>query len=243
MVQISASVLLAVLVGVVATFVIYVGLTICFAREAFHWLWRGMTKPLGVVLLIGVAILTMAAATQINLTNQVAGILPSGNGGTGTASTLTGLVRGGSAYTAAELSGDVTTSGSNATTVVSTHITGGTNTDLAVFNSTGNIVPYGGASTCTGANVVQTITAAGGVTCLATLVGTFADNEVPTGTINGANTTFTLAHTPSPALSLNCFLNGVQQRAAGADFTLATATLTYGTAPLTGATLVCNYRY
>lgn len=40
------------------------------------------------------------------------------NGGTGTASTLTGLVRGsGSAMTAAELSGDVTTSASNATTV------------------------------------------------------------------------------------------------------------------------------
>jgi hypothetical protein len=40
-------------------------------------------------------------------------------GGTGTASTLTGLVRGNSsAMTAAELSGDVTTSGSNAATVV-----------------------------------------------------------------------------------------------------------------------------
>jgi len=40
------------------------------------------------------------------------------NGGTGTASTLTGLVRGSaSAMTAAELSGDVTTSGSNAVTL------------------------------------------------------------------------------------------------------------------------------
>jgi hypothetical protein len=41
------------------------------------------------------------------------------NGGTGTGSTLTGLVRGNSsAMTAAELSGDATTSGSNAVTVV-----------------------------------------------------------------------------------------------------------------------------
>jgi hypothetical protein len=41
-----------------------------------------------------------------------------GNGGTGTASTLTGLMRGNaSAMTAAELSGDATTSGSNAVTV------------------------------------------------------------------------------------------------------------------------------
>ena len=38
------------------------------------------------------------------------------NGGTGTGSTLTGLVRGGSPMTASELSGDCTTSGSNAVT-------------------------------------------------------------------------------------------------------------------------------
>ncbi len=41
-----------------------------------------------------------------------------GQGCTGTASTLTGLLRGGSPYTGAELSQDVTTSGSNAATVV-----------------------------------------------------------------------------------------------------------------------------
>ena len=46
-------------------------------------------------------------------------VVPVANGGTGTGSTLTGLVRGNaSAMTAAELSGDVTTSGSNVTTVV-----------------------------------------------------------------------------------------------------------------------------
>lgn len=71
----------------------------------------------------------------------------------------------------------------------------------------------------------------------------FADNEVPSGSINGVNATFTLAHTPSPALSLTCFENGVDQRAAGADFTLATATITYGVAPPTGYTLNCNYRW
>ncbi len=48
----------------------------------------------------------------------IASPLPVANGGTGTASTLTGLVRGSaSAMTAAELSGDATTSGSNAVTV------------------------------------------------------------------------------------------------------------------------------
>jgi hypothetical protein len=49
--------------------------------------------------------------------------------------------------------------------VVSTHITGAVNTDLAVFNSTGGLGNYAGAA-CTGSQVVQTITASGGVTCL-----------------------------------------------------------------------------
>lgn len=49
--------------------------------------------------------------------DQLLAALPVASGGTGTASTLTGLVRGSaSAMTAAELSGDCTTSGSNAVT-------------------------------------------------------------------------------------------------------------------------------
>ncbi len=56
--------------------------------------------------------------TGLPLTTGVTGVLPTANGGTGTASTLTGIVRGGSPLTAAELSGDATTSGSNAVTVV-----------------------------------------------------------------------------------------------------------------------------
>jgi hypothetical protein len=50
--------------------------------------------------------------------SNVTGTVGVANGGTGTGSTLTGLVRGSaSAMTAAELSGDVTTSGSNAVTI------------------------------------------------------------------------------------------------------------------------------
>lgn len=53
--------------------------------------------------------------SAVGLTTDVSGVLPIANGGTGTASTLTGLVRGNaSAMTAAELSGDCATSGSNA---------------------------------------------------------------------------------------------------------------------------------
>jgi len=71
---------------------------------------------------------------------------------------------------------------------------------------------------------------------------TFADTEVPSGTVNGANTVFTLANAPSPAASLVLFLNGVAQRPAGVDYTLSGLTITYVTAPLTGETHVCWYR-
>jgi hypothetical protein len=54
---------------------------------------------------------------QASLTTDVSGVLPIANGGTNTSSTLTGIVRGGSALTASELSGDATTSGSNSVTV------------------------------------------------------------------------------------------------------------------------------
>ncbi len=65
-----------------------------------------------------VSIMTVSA---LSLTADVSGTLPVANGGTGTASTLTGLMRGSaSAMTAAEISGDCTTSGSNAITCTKT---------------------------------------------------------------------------------------------------------------------------
>ena len=71
----------------------------------------------------------------------------------------------------------------------------------------------------------------------------FADAEIPSGTINGSNTSFTLAHTPSPTASLQCKENGLYQRAGGNDYTLSGVTITYGVAPPTGATLICDYRF
>jgi hypothetical protein len=68
---------------------------------------------------------TLPLTTAGLVTTTAGGVIGSestatiGQGGTGTGSTLTGLVRGSaSAMTAAELSGDVTTSGSNVATVV-----------------------------------------------------------------------------------------------------------------------------
>ncbi len=60
----------------------------------------------------------------VALAADVSGTLPVANGGTGTASTLVGLMRGNAtAMTAAELSGDITTSGSNATTIAANAVT------------------------------------------------------------------------------------------------------------------------
>lgn len=67
--------------------------------------------------------LCFAASTLIDAAHQLKGLVPIANGGTNTSSTLTGIVRGGSAYTAAELSGDVTTSGSNAATIAASAVT------------------------------------------------------------------------------------------------------------------------
>jgi hypothetical protein len=81
------------------------------------------SKKLVAAILIGMLVFTLAARSLTNLATQVTGVLAVVNGGTGTASTLTGLVRGsGTAMTAAELSGDVTTSGSNAATLAKLNV-------------------------------------------------------------------------------------------------------------------------
>jgi hypothetical protein len=66
--------------------------------------------------------------------------------------------------------------------------------------------------------------------------------ETPTGAINGANTTFTLAATPT-ANTEEVFLNGIlQEPGAGNDYTISSATITMLSAPLTGDRLRVNYR-
>jgi hypothetical protein len=66
--------------------------------------------------------------------------------------------------------------------------------------------------------------------------------ETPTGAINGANTTFTLAATPTVNTE-EVFLNGIlQEPGAGNDYTISGATITMLSAPLTGDRLRVNYR-
>lgn len=96
-----------------------------------------------------------------------------------------------------------------------------------------------------GSNVTLTDTGGGAIQVTAAGAGAvnFADAETPSGTINGVNTTFTLAAAPSPAGSLELFLNGVLQKAGGADYTLSSATITTTVAPQTGDVLLAWYRH
>ena len=72
----------------------------------------------------------------------------------------------------------------------------------------------------------------------------FSDGETPAGSINGSNATFTLAFTPSPAASLDLFLNGLLMKPA-VDFTLSANTIAFLTAstPQIGDILTASYRY
>lgn len=57
-------------------------------------------------------------------------------------------------------------------------------------------------------------------------LGGFVDGEEPAGTVDGANATFVLAHTPAPAFSLSLYRNGLYQKQ-GLDYTLTGSTVVF----------------
>jgi hypothetical protein len=75
------------------------------------------------------------------------GTLAIARGGTNTGSTLTGIVRGGASFSAAELSGDATTSGSNVVTVVRAAKTDALSTTGASVDVSGS-APSGSSQAC-----------------------------------------------------------------------------------------------
>jgi hypothetical protein len=69
----------------------------------------------------------------------------------------------------------------------------------------------------------------------------FVFNEAPTGSINGSNTTFTLANTPTSS-TISLYQNGIRLKpGAGNDYTVSGATITMITAPMTGDYLSADY--
>ena len=70
----------------------------------------------------------------------------------------------------------------------------------------------------------------------------FVDKETPSGNVNGSNTSFVLANTPTSG-SEHIYLNGMlQDVGAGNDYTISSATITMLTAPLTGEKIRVSYR-
>jgi len=72
----------------------------------------------------------------------------------------------------------------------------------------------------------------------------FVDSEVPSGTVNGTNPTFTLANTPTTG-TVHLYRNGIRQKAgSGNDYQISAATITFetGNEPQTGDLLLADYR-
>jgi hypothetical protein len=74
-------------------------------------------------------------------------------------------------------------------------------------------------------------------------LNTIIIRETPSGTIDGANTAFTLAFSPDPAGCEEVYLNGVlQEPGAGNDYTISGTAITFLTAPSSGSRLKVSYR-
>lgn len=71
----------------------------------------------------------------------------------------------------------------------------------------------------------------------------FATRQTPSGTVNGTNTSFTLAQSTNVAGSEEVFLNGLLQNASGNDYSISTNVVTFTSAPVSGDVILVNYRY
>lgn len=127
--------------------------------------------------------------------------------------------------------------------------------DNDIPSSFGKIKSINGATgpaiTIAGGTGISVGTVGNVITVSSTVIGAgnFADNETPSGTINGTtgsdgNPTFTLANSPSPTGSLVLVKNGLVQFQ-GTAYTLAGSTITYQATyiPVTGDLHRAWYRY
>jgi hypothetical protein len=151
--------------------------------------------------------------------------------------------------------GFITSPGGNGIVISASHPTAGSEIDIystiyAITNDNQfNIFPVSGVgatldiSSLAASSKIFTFPNKSGTFAMTSDIPSFADAETPSGTINGSNVTFTLAHTPSPVASLQLFVNGQYMTAGGVDYTLSTATITFVVAPPTSSIIRAHYRY
>ncbi|MGD0775739.1 MAG: hypothetical protein ABSC05_23235, partial [Candidatus Solibacter sp.] len=168
-----------------------------------------------------------ALATQVTATH-LASALPVNQGGTGTSGTLLGLVRGSaSAMTAAELSGDATTSGSNAVTLAANKRLRTCVIDNDTQSATALVAAqFSGGCQIPAASTIVEVDAIGGT---GVLTGTAAAPTV-TGT-----SSFNLGkYTPSSGASITGLISAALATASGKACALPTAGT--ATCPIMGIT-------
>jgi hypothetical protein len=127
----------------------------------------------------------------------------------------------------------------------------GSVTTVSVVSTNGFAGSVANASTTPAITISTTITGLlkgnGTAISAATLGSDYVDNasfitrETPTGTVNGSNTSFSLANTPTAGTEL-VFLNGMlQEPGSGNDYTISGATITYLAAPASGDKIRVSY--
>lgn len=127
----------------------------------------------------------------------------------------------------------------------------GTVTTVSVVNANGFSGTVANAGTTPAITMQTTVTGllkGNGTAISAATAGTdfmapssFVTRETPTGSVNGANVTFTLANTPIAGTEC-VYLNGLLQEPGGNDYSITTNTITFVTAPATGDRLRVNYQ-
>lgn len=67
------------------------------------------------------------------------------------------------------------------------------------------------------------------------------EQEVPSGTINGANTNFVLTYTPIATKAVFVYLDGILVQQSKYSVNLGTKTVTFNTAPVAGQDVYVSY--
>lgn len=99
--------------------------------------------------------------------------------------------------------------------------------------------PLSQFATTTSAQFFSVVT--DGVGTTGKVVGTtaFVFNETPTGTVNGVNTSFTIANTPLTG-SVKVFVNGLRKKLT-TDYSVSGTTITFVDIPATGSDIIIDY--
>lgn len=113
----------------------------------------------------------------------------------------------------------------------------GTGGQVYIANSSGVLTPVTLSGDVSSVSNTGSVALASGVM----KATNYITRETPSGSVNGSNTSYTLANTPV-AGSESVFLNGIlQEPGAGNDYTISSATITYLTAPATGDKIRVSY--